>query len=737
MIRSRHMTQASFEQGEPEAPEAKKRKRHRETLSCLPCRNRKVGCDRAHPCLSCVRHKRTEDCVYAHNDGFSAPTQSQSAQGIQRGDSGARPDVVEERISRIEQALSGSTVSAIRFAPISSEKQIPAANGSNLRRCAGQDGLPAQENVFSRGRLARKENELNYYIGSSAWSVPANFSDVFYGQATAQLHKQWQRLLDMHAYFGLKSHDTILNFASAIPRDAQQSLLASVPGDNECRILVNRFLGSVNEMTPIVERTVFEEELFLFLQDRDAVTQSWLALLVSILALGYVTPVLPLADGGYALKRDKADQLAVLAQQHAFSASAATHRSPLTTLQTLLALVVFKLLSFGWSDGNNGIAGILGLSQRLVFCLGLHRDPTMAIKVLEDREANIRRTIFGTYIRLEYLHCLETGMPFLLRPSDFDVTARSTTRNGSDDHQAEFMQMLPVLASALQLTSSSRSGMSEHEVKALLEDLKARSSATNSAQRPSNEPGHDVLSTIQASMNAILFYRTHVAMLGLILEQEDGALRPRLTQDMVTPALQVLDIFTALFDTITARVAPESVKGWQILLMSFIRVTIYNAIGYLLTFLQKSLVDPTLLALRGTSPAALDSSHIFRKIRLALKTTRCTIGLSFSCVRENVAFPAILRSVEVRYRLFVEKGLVDVDLASPEGQVVVDSLAETMDEMLNEATQALESSRNTFQQEEWNSFADLPSGDQLTLLNEWDWPWYSVMSDTMWPALDS
>ncbi|KAF2226010.1 hypothetical protein BDZ85DRAFT_247967 [Elsinoe ampelina] len=730
MIRSRHMTQASFEQDEPRATEAKKRKRHRETLSCLPCRSRKVGCDRAHPCLSCVRHKRTEDCVYAIDDGFSAPS-------VPRKDSGNRPDVVEARISRIEQALSGSAAPGTRFVPPLSNRRSSQPNGPQPQSCAGQNGLPVQKNVFSRGRLARKENKLNYYIGSSAWSVPANFSDVFYGQAAVQLQKQWQRLFDMHAYFGPKSHDTILNLASAIPGESQQSLLTNIPGDNECRILVNRFLGSINEMVPIVERAVFEEELFLFLQNRDAVTHSWLALLASILALGYVTPVLPLADGGYALKRDKADDLALLAQQHAFSASAATHRSPLATIQALLALVVFKLLSFGWSDGNNGIAGMLGLSQRLVFCLGLHRDPNMAMKVMDDREASIRRTIFVTYTRLEYLHCLETGMPFLLRPSDFDVDVGHQAQERRDDHGAEFMEMLPVLAKSLQLTFSSRSGMPEDEVRELLEDLRNGSLAASPHPQPVDESSQGLLSTIRNSMNAILFYRTHVALLGLLLEQEDSALRTRLTQDMVTPALQVLDIFNALFDTVARTVSPECVKGWQILLMSFIRVTIDNAIGYLLTFLQKSLADPTLLALRGISPAALDSSHIFRKIRLALKTKRCTMDLSFSCIRENVAFPALLRSVEVRYRLFVEKGLVDVELDSPEGRAVVNSLAETMDEMLDEATRALESSRNIVQQEEWNSFADLSSGDQLTLLNDWDWPWYSVMPDTMWPALDS
>ncbi|KAF4551074.1 Transcription factor lepE-like protein [Elsinoe fawcettii] len=736
MFNSRHMTQASFQKDQDPEPQSKKRKRHRETLSCLQCRARKVSCNRERPCSSCVRHKRVEDCVYAADDGLSAPIPPPQRQEAMRGGGGKSPDTVEERISQIERALSGSAPSATQILTHTPPQSRRSVDETQPRPSCIPKALPPQNNVLSRGRLARKPNGLAYYIGPSAWTicVPFNvFNDV---QLSSKLQNRWKKLIDITASFGVKAHDTILNFTAL---DSSTSLLDNIPGDNECRILANRFLGSVNILTPMVDRMVFEEELHAFLLDREAVSRPWLALLVSILALGYVTPILPLADGGYALKRDKAEQLASLARQHAFSASAISHRSPLATFQTLLALTMFKVLSFGWIDGNNGISGLLGLAQRLVFCLGLHRDPSMALQEMPEHETQIRRTVFVTYLRLEYMHSLETGMPFLFRTSDFDVNIDFRSGGSKQDHQADFMQMLPVISKVLQMTHTSRSGLPEHEIKDLLESLQLGSAAMQVSIYTELDSSQQLLVKMQTTINALCFHRTHVALLALLLEQSDHDLRSRLTSDMVTPALMILDSFNSLCEAIESKASAETIKGWQVLMMSTVRIPVYNATAYLLTFLQKSLVEPNLLALRGSTPAALDSSHIFRKIRMALKTARCTLDISVHCVKENVAYAAFLKSVEERYRMFVEKGVADVDLTSEEGRFVLDSFAETMDEMLDLASAAIQSSTDAPPQDDFgtSNFADLTSVDQFNMMENWDWPWDSLDGDSLWTTLES
>lgn len=44
---------------------ASTQRKSRKLLSCDPCRQRKVKCDRSSPCGQCVRHKTTELCHYS------------------------------------------------------------------------------------------------------------------------------------------------------------------------------------------------------------------------------------------------------------------------------------------------------------------------------------------------------------------------------------------------------------------------------------------------------------------------------------------------------------------------------------------------------------------------------------------------------------------------------------------------------------------------------------------------
>lgn len=169
MFRSQNMTQASFE--ESDQPASKKRKRHRETLSCLPCKSRKVACDRGNPCSSCVRHKRAQDCSYASDNGVLPTSQASDPESRE-----AAPDAVEERISRIERALSGNS-SKPSDSPV---YQTPKTSSSTASVAQTQNGCKVRDsstivNPFSRGRLANKGTKPPYFVGSTAWTIVAPF----------------------------------------------------------------------------------------------------------------------------------------------------------------------------------------------------------------------------------------------------------------------------------------------------------------------------------------------------------------------------------------------------------------------------------------------------------------------------------------------------------------------------------------------------------------------------------
>ena len=72
------------------------RKRNRIPLSCGPCRQRKLKCDRTTPCQNCVKRADTNSCVYATPVGRKRATQAQSQTAFNS------PDDMQNRIDRLE-----------------------------------------------------------------------------------------------------------------------------------------------------------------------------------------------------------------------------------------------------------------------------------------------------------------------------------------------------------------------------------------------------------------------------------------------------------------------------------------------------------------------------------------------------------------------------------------------------------------------------------------------------------
>lgn len=60
-----------------------KRKRNRTSISCAPCRNRKVLCDRGKPCSACTRMKLADKCVYVE-----PPKRIEARTQVRKGSSG-------------------------------------------------------------------------------------------------------------------------------------------------------------------------------------------------------------------------------------------------------------------------------------------------------------------------------------------------------------------------------------------------------------------------------------------------------------------------------------------------------------------------------------------------------------------------------------------------------------------------------------------------------------------------
>lgn len=482
-------------------------------------------------------------------------------------------------------------------------------------------------------------------------------------------------------------------------------------------------------------------DLEQFFANRAAARESWLALLAGILAIGYDIPIIPLPDGTLGASRERLYQLTCVAQRMAFTAATQTHRPPLSSFQALLAVILAKKLHFEWIDGNNGLSGLLGLAQRLVFTMGLHRDPRLAQNAFEAEDRLLREKVFSTYLILEYQQSLETGIPFLLRPADFDVRNPGGPDSLKDKHLADFMKVFPTLAKGLHITHSANTKVRQDEVAAILQAL---STSDKPATARTKVKPAEVIEQLVTSFVPNTVNRLHVALLDILLEQGTADIRQRLTTDMYKPAFALIDQYIDTMKSVETIVQPDVREALQKVVYMCMRTSMFNAACYVMVFLKLSLSDSSLLSLRGPASAALDSSFVFRKLRSVAEYSACGFTWSFQVIKETAGFNAHLNAVQALYRIYVETGEGDPDLLSEDGQKIIAAMAKGLEDTYeragmtigpgDEPTVDLPPSLTASRGSNSNSPNDFFKHMDPLLFENWDWPWTDLVgdADTMW-----
>jgi len=157
-----------------------KRQRNRDPISCQPCRNRKVACDREEPCGSCVKHKMVDKCLYRKPDlpsPDSEPQKPSTTTNRPSGQRNGRDANVESRLERVEKAVDTlvTLVESRNYGQTSSsQSQAPADR--DPWSCPFQDynrqsDQTKAENPYAQGSLAAKSSELIYWVGPGGWTT--------------------------------------------------------------------------------------------------------------------------------------------------------------------------------------------------------------------------------------------------------------------------------------------------------------------------------------------------------------------------------------------------------------------------------------------------------------------------------------------------------------------------------------------------------------------------------------
>jgi hypothetical protein len=244
----------------PETYAARREKRpgkrpFRPPQSCKPCRASKVACDREQPCSSCLRKVKPSLCAY---------------------------DGPEDSMNGKASIVSPSAPAGIR---VVTEKERP----SRKRHCTKHP---------TAALLSSNEHGKVFYVGETAWTRGANDIVRCLFEPGNFFEGHWKALAQLKVFYPDHRKKTLFDCIdpSPIEVDSKDDIVEIIPDPDVTEVLISRFMITFNMTHPMLDQTEFQLELEGFWEGRE-VSELWLALLISIVAVGHQIPILPLPMG--------------------------------------------------------------------------------------------------------------------------------------------------------------------------------------------------------------------------------------------------------------------------------------------------------------------------------------------------------------------------------------------------------------------------------------------------------
>ncbi|KAI2470850.1 fungal-specific transcription factor domain-containing protein [Annulohypoxylon bovei var. microspora] len=350
-------------------------KRTRVLLSCAPCRNSKLKCDRATPCGQCLRKGKPDGCLYAPRPEKQKPAKGMAA-----------------RLKRLEGMVRGM---------IDTDGSVPAASVEKAPKDPGGVVVQGQGNTC--------------YVGGTHFM--AMLEDIE----------------DLKGYFDDKNEDedethdpyenmgpTELLMASRNVPKNKQDLLATLPEKAIIRRLMNRYFNSNSPSQHIIHVPTFLREYNDFCKDPQAAPLHWIALLYMILALGTFFSTF---SAPQELESDSPVPALDRFKQYRGAAGWAliwgkySQPGP----YTLEAFLLYVEGDFVTNRENRMNCYLLSsVLIRLMLKMGLHRDPSK-LPSITPYDGEMRRRMWNIAIQVDLLVSFSLGLPSMTHAIESDT----------------------------------------------------------------------------------------------------------------------------------------------------------------------------------------------------------------------------------------------------------------------------------------------------------------------------
>ncbi|KAK9389569.1 fungal-specific transcription factor domain-containing protein [Lipomyces mesembrius] len=407
------------------------RKRNRVPLSCNFCRQRKLKCNRGHPCENCVKRGEEGACVYlVGNNITQAVAQMASHQGLPpqlfangalNGNKRATGVELQNRLDKLESLVLGlmHTSSGDSDSP---QDSIGEESNNRPRELKSTGELAPDVDAVreSLGMMKLDKKGKAMYHGETHWGALLNeLSEV---KALFEKGKQFHvdstyRPVCKDAENGPEYQNCFpFNSASGVERS---DILALIPAKGDCDVFIYRYFEFFDPIYHVLHRPAFEDEYASFWRNPEITDIVWIGMLMCILAIALQSFRQGEAPPSYLgreldtwLRWQKAAEVCLVEGNFMLKGSIVIIR----TLMLWLMSETRRALNGNWMDKTWVSVGII---IRIAQSMGLHRDPKWFN--ISPYEAEIRRQIWCTVTSLDILFSINEGLPLTIRAGEHDV----------------------------------------------------------------------------------------------------------------------------------------------------------------------------------------------------------------------------------------------------------------------------------------------------------------------------
>ncbi|KIH90518.1 hypothetical protein SPBR_00188 [Sporothrix brasiliensis 5110] len=417
-----HLSSDTFEE-EAQKKAGRKRPRVRNVMSCRPCRERKVRCDREVPCQPCAQRGVGSKCTYNHAKTASVASTSKPPS------------------PRARDSTESDKTSPRAFSTTSPQSSIPGPRPASTRAPAAlpipgrqqtQD-LPTRPSHTAKqqfqGHIVHVSNRKTRLIGVSHWMAPCNEMMVI----NAMINQTHGFDACMREFADLKERLRLANTGMtllppgclAAHGGMTASFLFSVlPDRTSCELWIGRFFRSYGRIFDIVDPGTLACDLHNAFSCSTEERREYATAMDSVYLLRILVTV-ALGMQMSEANRVHGRQLACLVEE--FVRRASRVQKPCTgSLQVLLQLILVRTVMGSEIDGEYDCMGLLGLTSNIVTRMGLHRNPEI-FPGASPYFIEQRKRLWACYLRLHLAYCIRTGSQLNLRLDDIDCPLPSAS----------------------------------------------------------------------------------------------------------------------------------------------------------------------------------------------------------------------------------------------------------------------------------------------------------------------